>query len=71
MMVERELRITNVEIAGIASHCLCKPGAISDIATTHDPLSQSVVEMFHRGDNNEISLANWTISKFEAVQFIA
>jgi hypothetical protein len=75
MMVERGLKVMNVEIVGdsygIASNYLRKRGAIPDIAVTNDRLLQIIVEMFHRGDTNKISLANRAISKFEAAQLVA
>jgi hypothetical protein len=75
MMVERGLKVMNVEIVGdsyaIASNYLRKSGSIPNVAVTNDRLLQIIVEMFHHGDSNKISLANRAISRFEAAQLVA
>ena len=72
MLVERGLRVMNVEVVGdayaIASHYLCKTGAISDSIATNDALLGIILEMFHRGEYNRIRLANKAISRFEAAE---
>jgi hypothetical protein len=72
MLVERGLRVMNVEVVGdaysIAADYLRRTGAIADTAGTNDRLLQLIVEMFHRGDANKIRLANKAISKFEAAR---
>lgn len=75
MIVERGLSVMNVQIVGdayaISSNYLRKCGAIQDVAVTNQGLLQIIVEMFHRGDHNKISLANRAISRFEAAQLVA
>ena len=72
MLVERGLRVMNVEAVGdayaIASNYLRKTGAIPDTFMTNDRLLEIIVQMFHRGEFNKIRLANKAISKFEAAQ---
>ncbi len=70
MLVERGLRIMNVEVVGdayaIASNYLRKAGAIPKGNATNDALLEIIVGMFHRGEYNKIRLANRAIAKFEA-----
>jgi hypothetical protein len=70
MLVERGLRVMNVEAVGdayaIASNYLRKTGAIADTFVTNDALLEIIVQMFHRGEYNKIRLANKAISQFEA-----
>jgi hypothetical protein len=72
MLVERGLRVMNVEAVGdayaIASNYLRKTGAIPDTFITNDRLLEIIVQMFHRGEYNRIRLANKAISQFEAAQ---
>ena len=72
MLVERGLRVLNVEVVGdayaIASNYLRKTGVISDSLNTNDRLLEIIVQMFHRGEYNKIRLANKAISKFEAAR---
>jgi hypothetical protein len=74
MLVERGLRVMNVEVVGdayaIASNYLCKTGAISDRIATNDALLGIILEMFHRGEYNRIRLANKAISRFEAAELV-
>ncbi len=74
MLVERGLRVLNVEAVGdayaIASNYLRRSGAISDSLATNEALLQIIVEMYHRGEYNRIKLANKAIAKFEAVQLV-
>jgi len=74
MLVERGLRVLNVEAVGdayaIASNYLRRSGAISDSLATNETLLQIIVEMYHRGEFNRIKLANKAIAKFEAVQLV-
>jgi hypothetical protein len=74
MLVERGLRVMNVEAVGdayaIASNYLRKTGAIPDTFVTNDRLLEIIVEMFHRGEYNKIRLANKAISKFEAAELL-
>ncbi len=69
MLVERGLKLMNVEVVGdayaIASNYLRKTGAIPDIIATHDALLEIVVRLFHRGECNRIRLANQAIARFE------
>jgi hypothetical protein len=72
MLVERGLRVTNVEAVGdayaIASNYLRRSGAIPDTFVTNDRLLEIIVQMFHRGEFNKIRLANKAISQFEATR---
>jgi len=72
MLVERGLRVMNVEAVGdayaIASNYLRKTGAIPDTFVTNDRLLEIIVQMFHRGEYNRLRLANKAISQFEATQ---
>ena len=72
MLVERGLRVMNVEAVGdayaIASNYLRKTGAIPDTFVTNDRLLEIIVQMFHRGEFNRIRLANKAISRFEATR---
>ena len=70
MLVERGLRVMNVEVVGdaysIASNYLRRSGAIADSFVTDERLLKVIVEMFERGESNRIRLANKAIAKFEA-----
>ena len=72
MLVERGLRVMNVEAVGdayaIASNYLRKTGAIPDTFVTNDALLEIIVQMFHRGEFNKLRLANKAISQFEATR---
>lgn len=72
MLVERGLRVMNVEAVGdayaIASNYLRRSGAIPDTLATNDRLLEIIVQMFHRGEGNRIRLANKAISQFEATR---
>jgi hypothetical protein len=72
MLVERGLRVMNVEAVGdayaIASNYLRKTGVIPDTFVTNDRLLEIIVQMFHRGEFNKIRLANKAISQFEAAR---
>jgi hypothetical protein len=74
MLVERGLRVMNVEAVGdayaIASNYLRKTGAIPDTFVTNDRLLEIIVAMFHRGEYNKIRLANKAISQFEAALLV-
>jgi hypothetical protein len=74
MLVERGLRVMNVEVVGdayaIASNYLRRSGAIPDTFVTDDRLLQMIVELFHRGEFNRIRLANKAIAKFEATELV-
>ena len=70
MLVERGMRVMNVEAVGdayaIASNYLLKTGVISETQATNDVLLEIIVELFQRGEFNKIRLANKAIAKFEA-----
>jgi hypothetical protein len=70
MLVERGMKVMNVEVVGdayaIASNYLRKTGAITDTVATNDALLEIIIQMFQRGEFNKIRLANKAISKFEA-----
>jgi hypothetical protein len=74
MLVERGLRVMNVEVVGdayaIAANYLRRAGAIPDNFATNDRLLEIIVEMFHRGEYNRIRLANKAIAKFEADELV-
>jgi hypothetical protein len=74
MLVERGMRVMNVEAVGdayaIASNYLRKTGAIPDTSATNDALLEIIVGMFHRGEHNRIRLANKAIAKFEAIELV-
>jgi hypothetical protein len=70
MLVERGMKVMNVEVVGdayaIASNYLRKTGAITDTIATNDALLEIIIQMFQRGEFNKIRLANKAIAKFEA-----
>ena len=70
MLVERGLRVMNVEAIGdayaIASNYLRRTGAIADSFATNERLLGIIVEMFQRGEMNKIRLANKAIARFDA-----
>ncbi|HMH74842.1 MAG TPA: hypothetical protein VK554_21445 [Bradyrhizobium sp.] len=70
MLVERGLRVMNLEVVGdayaIASNYLRKTGGISNSLATNDRLLEIIVQMFQRGEFNRIRLANKAIARFEA-----
>ena len=74
MLVERGLRVMNVEVVGdayaIASNYLRRTGAIADSFVTNDRLLKSSSQMFQRGEFNKIRLANKAIAKFEADELV-
>jgi hypothetical protein len=75
MLVERGLRVMNVEVVGdayaIASNYLRRTGALPDTFATDERLLEIIVQMFQRGELNKIRLANKAIAKFEAETYIA
>jgi hypothetical protein len=70
MLVERGLRVMNVEAVGdayaIAANYLRRAGIIGDTLKTDERLLGIIVLMFQRGELNRIRLANKAIAKFEA-----
>ena len=70
MLVERGLRVMNVEVIGdayaIASNYLRRTGAMADSFVTDERLLEIIVEMVERGEFNRIRLANKAIAQFEA-----
>ena len=70
MLVERGLRVMNVEVVGeayaIAANYLRRSGAIPDNLVTNEQLLGIIVELFQRGEFNKIRLANKAIAEFEA-----
>lgn len=70
MLVERGMRVMNVEVVGdayaIASNYLRKTGAIADPFATDERLLEIIVKLFERGELNRIRLANKAIARFEA-----
>jgi hypothetical protein len=74
MLVERGLRVMNVEVVGdayaIASNYLRRTGAIADSFVTDERLLGIIVQMVERGEFNKIRLANKAIAKFEAGELV-
>ena len=74
MLVERGLRVMNVEVVGeayaIASNYLRKSGAIPDNLATNEQLLGIIVVLFQRGEFNRIRLANKAIAEFEAASLL-
>jgi hypothetical protein len=74
MLVERGLRVMNVEVVGdayaIAANYLRRTGAIADSLVTNERLLEIIVEMFQRGEMNRLRLANRAITKFETAEFV-
>jgi hypothetical protein len=72
MLVERGLRVMNVEVVGdayaIASNYLRRTGAVADTFATNDRLLELIVQLFQRGESNKLRLANKAISRFEAAE---
>ena len=75
MLVERGLRVMNVEVVGdayaIASNYLRRTGAIADTFVTDERLLEIIVQMFQRGEMNKLRLANKAITKFEAAELVS
>ena len=74
MLVERGLRVTNLECVGdayaIAANYLRNTGAIPDTLQPNEPLLEIIVQLFQRGEFNAIRLANRAIAEFEAAYLI-
>ena len=74
MLVERGLRVMNVEVVGdayaIASNYLRRTGAIADGFVTNERLLEIIVDMFQRGEMNRLRLANKAIVKFESAELV-
>ena len=74
MLVERGLRVMNVEVVGdayaIASNYLRRTGAIADTFVTDERLLEIIVQMFQRGEMNKLRLANKAIAKFETAELV-
>jgi hypothetical protein len=74
MLVERGLRVLNVEVVGdayaIASNYLEKVGLIANTIVTDERLLEIIVQMFHRGEYNRIRLANKAIACFEDAELV-
>jgi hypothetical protein len=68
MLVERGLRVMNIETVGeayaIAANYLRRTGVITDTIATNDRLLEIIVGMLHRGESNRIKLANKAIARF-------
>ena len=74
MLVERGLRVMNVEVVGdayaIASNYLRRTGAIAVSFVANERLLEIIVGMFQRGEMNRLRLANKAIAKFEAAELV-
>ena len=72
MLVERGLKVMNVEAVGdayaIAANYLRKSGAIPDTYLTNDRLLEIIVRMVQRGEDNKLRLANKAIAQFQAAR---
>lgn len=70
MLVERGIKVLNVEVVGdayaIASNYLRKAGIIPDTFVTNERLLGIVLTLFQRGETNRLRLANKAIAQFEA-----
>ena len=70
MLVERGLRVMNVDVVGqayaIAVNYLRRSGAISDPNGVNERLLEIIVQQFYRGDRNTLRIANRAIAHFEA-----
>ena len=70
MLVERGLRVMNVEVVGdaypIPSNYLRRSGAMPNSFATNERLLQIVVELFQQGEFNRIKLGNKAIARYEA-----
>jgi hypothetical protein len=70
MLVERGIRVMNVDVIGkaydIASFYLRRTGALPEQHASNEALMQLIVQMFERGDTRKLSLANRAIGKFES-----
>ncbi len=69
MLVERGVKVMNVEVVGdayaIASNYLRKSGDIRNTYLTNDRLLEIIVKMFHHGEGNKLRLANKAITQFQ------
>jgi hypothetical protein len=69
MLVERGVKVMNVEVVGdayaIASNYLRKSGDIPNTYLTNDRLLEIIVQMFHHGEANKLRLANKAITQFQ------
>jgi hypothetical protein len=69
MLVERGVKVMNVEVVGdayaIASNYLKQSGAIPNSYLTNDRLLEIIVKMFHHGEGNKLRLANKAITQFQ------
>ena len=74
MLVERGVRVLNMEVVGdayaIAANYLRRTGVIADVPTTNERLFEVIVEMFQAGEFNKIRLANKAIAQFENVELL-
>jgi hypothetical protein len=74
MLVERGLRVMNVEVVGdayaIASNYLRRTGAIPDSFVTNERLLEIIMELFDHGEFNRLKLANKAIARFEAAALV-
>ena len=70
MLVERDLRVMNLEVVGeayaIAANFLRKSGALPDSFMTNERLLGIIVKLFQHGETNKLRLANKAIARFEA-----
>jgi hypothetical protein len=74
MLVERGLRVMNVEVVGdayaIASNYLRRSGAMPNSFATNERLLQIIVELFQQGEFNRIKLGNKAIARYEADELV-
>jgi hypothetical protein len=74
MLVERGLRVMNVEVVGdayaIASNYLRRSGAMPNSFATNERLLQIVVDLFQQGEFNRIKLGNKAIARYEADELV-
>lgn len=70
MLVERGLRVMNVELVSeayaIAANYLRRSGAMPDTLVTDERLLHLIVKLLQQGEFNRIRLANKAIARFQA-----
>jgi hypothetical protein len=69
MLVERDVRVLNIEVVGeaydIAANYLRKSGLILDTGRVNDRLLELIYKLFDSGIRNRLLLANKAIARFE------
>ena len=72
MLVERDVRVMNIEVVGaaydIAANYLRKTGLIHETGQVNEQLLELIYRLFDAGVRNRLLLANKAISKFESAR---